>query len=164
MINMRNVWVLDVKKVAYEMSGPFLKIGAPQADIDSIKLPENFTKTIFLLKVLTEIYYIVNTIFLLAFLDYIKAKHIKKTWMGNFDPLRRSNFNLSINNVILFTRFKIMLVISVTRKSFQSLSEKLVKEPPHPNCLRCFSVSAAHHWRYVFANSINTDYPFFIRL
>ena len=54
---------MDVKKVAYEMSGPFPKIGAPQADIDSSKLPENFRKTILLLKVLTEIYYIVNTTF-----------------------------------------------------------------------------------------------------
>ena len=37
LITMKIVWVLDVKKVAYELSCPFAKVGAPQADNDSSK-------------------------------------------------------------------------------------------------------------------------------
>ena len=48
MKTMRIVWVLDVKKVAYELSGPF----APQADNDSSSPPEDFHKTFLSLKVL----------------------------------------------------------------------------------------------------------------
>ena len=40
MITMRIVWVLDVKKVAYEVFGPFAKV----------KAPENVHKNIFLAK------------------------------------------------------------------------------------------------------------------
>ena len=54
---MRIVWVLDVKKVANELSGPFAKAGAPQADNDSSNPPEIFQ--FFLLKVLVEIHLIV---------------------------------------------------------------------------------------------------------
>ena len=48
MIKMRIVSVLDVKKVAYRMSGPFAKVWAPQADNDSSKTPETFHKNVFL--------------------------------------------------------------------------------------------------------------------
>ena len=44
MITMGIVWVLDIKKVAYELSGPFAKVGPPQADNGSNKPPENFRK------------------------------------------------------------------------------------------------------------------------
>ena len=57
---MRIVWVLYVKKVAYELNGPFAKVGAPQADNDSSNPPENIhKKTFFLLKLMIELYYIV---------------------------------------------------------------------------------------------------------
>ena len=46
---------MDVKKVAYELSAPFSKAGAPQADNDSMMPPEKFLKKkICLLKVLIE--------------------------------------------------------------------------------------------------------------
>ena len=47
---MRNVWVLDVEKEVYELSGPFAKVGAPQADNDDSNLPENVHKSVFLAK------------------------------------------------------------------------------------------------------------------
>ena len=47
-IYMWNVWVLDVKIVANEMSGPFTKVGAQQADNDSGKPLEFFHKNVFL--------------------------------------------------------------------------------------------------------------------
>ena len=40
MITMRIVWVLDVKKVGNELSGPFVKFGAPQAHNESSNPPE----------------------------------------------------------------------------------------------------------------------------
>ena len=43
---MRIVWVLDVKNVAYELSGPSVKVGASQADSDSSN-PENFHKNFY---------------------------------------------------------------------------------------------------------------------
>ena len=48
MIIMRTVKVFVVKKVAYELSGPYVKVVAPQADNDSSNPPENFHKNIFL--------------------------------------------------------------------------------------------------------------------
>ena len=46
MATMRNVCVLDVKKIANEQSVSFAKVGAPQADIDSSNSPDFFfTKT-----------------------------------------------------------------------------------------------------------------------
>ena len=48
--------MLDVNKVAYEMSGPFEIDGAPQAVMTAAILLKNFTKK-FLLNVLIEIYY-----------------------------------------------------------------------------------------------------------
>ena len=54
---MRNVCVLDVNKVSYELSGPFAEVAAPQADNDNSNLPEIFRINVFfLLKVLIEIY------------------------------------------------------------------------------------------------------------
>ena len=50
MITKRILWVLGVKKVAYKLSGPFAKIGAPQADNDSNNHPEIFHKNVFLAK------------------------------------------------------------------------------------------------------------------
>ena len=47
---MRIVWVLNVKKAAYELSGPVAKVGAPQADNDSSNPPENFRETVSLAK------------------------------------------------------------------------------------------------------------------
>ena len=41
-INMGIVWVLDAKKVAYELSTPLAKVGAPQADNDSCHPYEHF--------------------------------------------------------------------------------------------------------------------------
>ena len=49
MITMRILRVLDVEKVAYELSGSFARVGAPQADNDT-KGPEDFHKNIFLVK------------------------------------------------------------------------------------------------------------------
>ena len=49
---MNIVWALDVKKVAYELPGPFAKVGTPQADNGSSDPPETFHKIAFLLKVL----------------------------------------------------------------------------------------------------------------
>ena len=49
---MLTLWVgrvLDVKKVAYELSGPCAKVGAPQGDSDSSN-PENLHKNVFLTK------------------------------------------------------------------------------------------------------------------
>ena len=43
MINMRIVWLFDIKKIAYELTGSFAKVRAPQADKDSIN-PENLHK------------------------------------------------------------------------------------------------------------------------
>ena len=42
MTNMRIVCVLNVRKVAYEMSGRFAEVRAPQADNDSSNPTENF--------------------------------------------------------------------------------------------------------------------------
>ena len=50
MISMRNVSVLHIKKVANELSGPFAKVGALQADNDSSNPSETFYKNIFLTK------------------------------------------------------------------------------------------------------------------
>ena len=48
MMTMRNVSVLDVKKLAsYELSGLFAKIGAPHADNDRSSSPEDFNKYVF---------------------------------------------------------------------------------------------------------------------
>ena len=47
MITMRIVWVLDVKKVANELSSPFAKVGAPRSDNDNSNPPENFHKNVF---------------------------------------------------------------------------------------------------------------------
>ena len=44
---MRIVRVLDITKVANELSGPFAKVGAPQTDNDSSSPPEIFHKNIF---------------------------------------------------------------------------------------------------------------------
>ena len=44
---MKIVWVSDVKKVAYELPGPFAKVEAPQADNDSSIPPEIFDKYVF---------------------------------------------------------------------------------------------------------------------
>ena len=46
-ITMKIVRVLDVKKVVYDLSGPFAKIGAPEADNDSSSRPENFLQKSF---------------------------------------------------------------------------------------------------------------------
>ena len=40
--------VFDVEKVAYELSGLFAIVGAPQADNDSSSPPGNFNKNVFL--------------------------------------------------------------------------------------------------------------------
>ena len=50
-IIIRIVRVLDVKEVAYELSGPFSKVGASQADNDSSHPPENFNRNVFLAKI-----------------------------------------------------------------------------------------------------------------
>ena len=50
MITMRIVRVSDAKKVADELSSPFSKFGAPQADINSSIPPEISHKNIFLAK------------------------------------------------------------------------------------------------------------------
>ena len=50
MITMRIVWVLDVKKVANELSDPSGKVGALQADNDSSNPSEIFHIQIFLAK------------------------------------------------------------------------------------------------------------------
>ena len=42
---------MDVKKVANELSGPFAKVGAPQADNDSGNPSEMFHKNVFLTKI-----------------------------------------------------------------------------------------------------------------
>ena len=42
MKTMEIVRLLDVKKVAYELPGPFAKVGAPHAGNDSSSFPENF--------------------------------------------------------------------------------------------------------------------------
>ena len=50
MITMGIVWVLDVKRVAFELSGSYAKVELPQADNDSRNSPENFQKKVFLTK------------------------------------------------------------------------------------------------------------------
>ena len=50
MITMKTVWILNVKKVSNELSGPFAKVRALQADKDSRNPPEIFHKDIFLAK------------------------------------------------------------------------------------------------------------------
>ena len=50
MITMRNVRVMDVNKVVNELSCPYAKVGAPQADNDSSNPPENFHKNVFIAK------------------------------------------------------------------------------------------------------------------
>ena len=60
MATMRNVCVLDVKKIANEQSVSFAKVGAPQADIDSSNSPDFFFhKNVFRAKLFffIEIYY-----------------------------------------------------------------------------------------------------------
>ena len=47
---MRIVWILDVKKVPYDLSIPFAKVGAPQADNDNSNTPENFYENVFFFK------------------------------------------------------------------------------------------------------------------
>ena len=91
---------MDVKKVVNELSGPLTKVGAPEADNDSINPPDFFRKSVFLLKFLIEIHYlfIANCIFKLSLLFQCtdNCKTYKKICMGNFDPLRRSRkFELS---------------------------------------------------------------------
>ena len=46
-IAMRIVRVMDVKKVAYELSSPFANVGAPHAENGCSNLPENFHKHVF---------------------------------------------------------------------------------------------------------------------
>ena len=45
---MRSLWVLNVKKLAYEMSGPVAKVEAPQAGNDSINPHGKFYRNVFL--------------------------------------------------------------------------------------------------------------------
>ena len=47
MITINTVWVLDVKKGANELSGPFAKVGAPQANSDRSDPLEIFHKNVF---------------------------------------------------------------------------------------------------------------------
>ena len=49
-MTMKTVLVLEFKKVAYELSGPFVKVGAPQAENDSSYPPENIRNNAFLTK------------------------------------------------------------------------------------------------------------------
>ena len=44
---MRIVRVLHVKKVAYELTGPYAEVGAPKADNDSSDPPETSPKSVF---------------------------------------------------------------------------------------------------------------------
>ena len=58
--------MLEVKKI--ELSGPFAKVGPPPADNDSSNPSENVhKKTVFLLKVLIQIYYRVIVNYLIIF-------------------------------------------------------------------------------------------------
>ena len=45
---MRTAWVLDVNRVAIELSDPFAKVGAPQADNKSSNSQDCFHKNVFL--------------------------------------------------------------------------------------------------------------------
>ena len=74
------MWVLDVKKVAYELSGPFAKVGAPQADNDSSKPPEMFHKKVFLTKFFVEIYYTVIAPYLFGFSYLYQCTQDGKTY------------------------------------------------------------------------------------
>ena len=93
---MRVVWVLDVKKVAFQQSGPLTKIQSPQADKDRSKLPENvYKKTFNSLIIWFKCTIWLSQTMYLTFLDYINAhktaKYMKKkTYICLFDPLRRS--------------------------------------------------------------------------
>ena len=49
MIPMKIVCVLAVNKVSYDLSGPFAKFGASQADNDTSNPPDFFHKNIFLI-------------------------------------------------------------------------------------------------------------------
>ena len=42
------VWVFDVKKVAYDLSGLFAKVRIPQADNDTNNPPKIFHRNVFL--------------------------------------------------------------------------------------------------------------------
>ena len=93
MISMRIVWVLDVMKVTYELSGPSTKVGAPLADIDSSFPPENFHKNIFLVKSFVwSVLYIYRKLINLPFLIITTSARRRNTkiCMGNFDSFRRS--------------------------------------------------------------------------
>ena len=50
MITMTTVLVLEVMKVAYALSGPFAKVGAPQAENDNSNPPEILHIHVFLFK------------------------------------------------------------------------------------------------------------------
>ena len=53
---MRTVRVLDVKKVAYDLPGPFPKGGASDADNGNSNQPETFHKNVFLV----SLFYLFN--------------------------------------------------------------------------------------------------------
>ena len=88
------VWVFDVKKLAYELSGIFAKVGVPQADNDPAILLKFFTKTFFLIKILIETYYTVETNYLFKLSSLYQCKQCgktcKKICMDDFDPFSRS--------------------------------------------------------------------------
>ena len=92
--------VLDVKKVANELSGPFAKVGAPQADNDSSNPPEIFHKHVFLAKkfILNYIIWLSQFVYL-TFLCFINAH---KT--VHFDRFRRS-WKFKMSAVLVLTRY-----------------------------------------------------------
>ena len=50
LVTMRIEWVLDIKKVEYELSVPYEKVGALQADNDTSNPPENVHKNVSLVR------------------------------------------------------------------------------------------------------------------
>ena len=88
MIAMRFVWVLDDKKVTYELSGPIAKVGAPEADNDSSNPPENVHKMVFLLKIfdwniLHSYHKLINKPFLIILMN-TRQQNIYKNMYGSF--------------------------------------------------------------------------------
>ena len=133
LITMRIVWVLDVKKVVYELSGPFARVGAPQADNDSSNRSESFIKKIFLLKVLIETYYILIANYLNNVSWLYQCTHDGKTWKNVLVVLTNSavlyksiKFSATLVSLSFFSLFFFSIII-IQGNLFFSNKQKLYK-------------------------------------
>ena len=94
MITIAIVWVLEVKKVVFEIPGIFAEIAAPEAENYNRNPPKKIHKNLFMFRFLDwNILYsyrkLLNWLSLNISMQ-TRRKNIKKIFMIHFEPLHRS--------------------------------------------------------------------------